>query len=81
MEDRLLKVSEVAKVLGVNRNYVYDLIKHNLLKSMKLGCRKVRQTTLDQFLQMYDGMDFTDMKNLKEYNPSDEPQTDYETED
>ena len=37
----LYTISEVSKILKVNKNYVYALINDGHLKSIKLGCRKV----------------------------------------
>ena len=37
----LYTISEVAKLLKVNRNYVYALINGGYIRSIKLGCRKV----------------------------------------
>lgn len=53
----LYTVAEVAKRLKINKNYVYKLINLGLLKSLKLGCRKIRDTSLEEFLEKYDGMD------------------------
>lgn len=59
----LYTVDEVAKLLKVNKNYVYDLISNGYIKSMKLGRRKITKTSLDEFLIKYDGYDFSDIKN------------------
>ena len=40
--NRLLPVSEVARLLGVNRNFVYKLIKKGELQSYKIGSVKAR---------------------------------------
>lgn len=53
----LLTVKEVSKELKVNTNMVYRLINAGLLSSLKLGSRKVRKETLDEFLKEYDGKD------------------------
>lgn len=51
----LLTVSEVAKQLKVNKNYVYDLIHSGILPSIKIGSIKVRNEALNEFLQNYEG--------------------------
>ena len=65
MAEELYTVQEVAKILKVNINYVYDLRNHGLLTFMKLGSLKCRKTTLENFLEKYDGYDFSDMSNVK----------------
>ena len=54
----LYTISEVFKILKVNKNYVYALINDGHLKSIKLGCRKVTRKALLEFLDKYDGLDF-----------------------
>ena len=46
----LLTVSEVAKMLKVNRNFVYKLIKDGELKAVKVGSIKVREDVLDEYI-------------------------------
>lgn len=66
MEDILYTVSETAKLLKTNQNYVYELIKQGFLPALKLGSFKIRKTTLNSFLKKYEGQDLTDLKNIKE---------------
>ena len=66
MEDILYTVSETAKLLKTNQNYVYELIKQGFLPALKLGSFKIRKTTLNSFLEKYEGHDLTDLKNIKE---------------
>lgn len=54
-EDVLYTISEVASLLKVNKNMVYDLINQGYLKSIKFGCRKVTRKALLEFLEQYDG--------------------------
>ena len=61
----LLTVNEVAKRLQTNKNYVYSLINSGLLKSMKLGSKKVREETLKEFLREYDGEDVDEILKRK----------------
>ena len=49
--NRLLPVSEVARLLGVNRNFVYKLIKGRELQSYKIGSVKVRTEDLEVYIQ------------------------------
>lgn len=53
--DQLLKVAEVSKILGINKEDTYELIHSGQLKAVKLGRIKVRETDLNDFI-----------KNLKE---------------
>lgn len=46
----LLTVREVAELLKVNRNYVYNAIKRGELKSVNVGSIKIKKTDLDEFI-------------------------------
>lgn len=50
MDDYLLKLSEVASILGVNTVTVGKLVKSGHLKVLKLGCMKVRKKELERFM-------------------------------
>ena len=45
-----LTVSEVAKQLKVNRNFVYKLIKDGELEAVKIGSIKVSVKALDRYI-------------------------------
>lgn len=62
----LFTVSEVARKLKVNTDYVYSLIKNGNLLALKLGSLKIRSTELERFLKYAEGKDFTDLNNIKE---------------
>ena len=47
----LYTVSEVAKLLKVNRNFVYKLIKDGELEAVKIGSIKVRRDALDRYVE------------------------------
>lgn len=64
MEDILYTVSETAKLLKTNSNYVYNLIKKGLLPALKLGSFKIRRTSLIEFLAKYEGQDLTNLDNI-----------------
>lgn len=64
--NKLHTIAEVAKILGVNRNFVYALIKHGHLQALKLGSLKVTTFELDDFMKRNNGKDFTDLENVKE---------------
>lgn len=66
MEDVLYTVSEVAKLIKTNSNYVYELIKKGYLPALKLGSLKIRRSALLEFLEKYEGQDLTDLTNVKE---------------
>ena len=65
MEDVLYTVSETAKLLKTNPNYIYELIKRGMLPALKLGSLKVRKTALIEFLSKYEGKDLTDLNNIR----------------
>ena len=65
MDDMLYTVTEVAKILKTNTDYVYKLQRTGLLRFLKLGRLKCRKATLEDFLAKYDGQDITDPENIK----------------
>ena len=62
----LYTVPEVAAILKTNVDSVYKLQKAGLLRFMKIGRLKCRKSTLEEFLEKYDGLDVTDPFNVKE---------------
>lgn len=56
-DEVLYTISEVAALLKVNKNMVYDLINKGYLRSIKFGCRKVTRKALLDFLEQHDGED------------------------
>jgi len=58
-------VKEVAAILKTNVDYVYKLQKSGLLRFMKIGNLKCRKSTLEDFLQKYDGYDISDPTNIR----------------
>ena len=68
-EEKLLyTVKEASATLGVNVHIVYDLIKKGLLPALKLGSLKIRRESLEEFIKKYEGMDLSDLNNIKELN-------------
>jgi DNA binding domain, excisionase family len=49
--DKLLPVTEVSKILGLNKPDTYELINSGKLPSVKLGRIKVRESDLDCFIK------------------------------
>lgn len=68
MEDMLYTVKETADVLKTNTDCVYELIKKGYLKCLKLKSYKIRKSTLEKFLDKYEGYDLSDLDNIKELN-------------
>lgn len=66
MEDRLYTVQEVAAILKTNVDFVYKLQRAGLIRFMKIGRLKCRKSTLEQFLEKYDGYDISDPFNIRE---------------
>lgn len=66
MEDMLYTVSEIAKILKCNVNYVHKLRKEGLLPFLKLGQYKCRRVALENFLAAYEGKDVTDPSDIKD---------------
>lgn len=53
----LLSVSEVAKMLKVNRNFVYKIINNGELEAVKIGSIKIREKALNEYIErrVYNG--------------------------
>ncbi|HCL4438475.1 TPA: helix-turn-helix domain-containing protein [Clostridium botulinum] len=66
MEDYIYTVDEVASILKVNKNTVYDLIRSGNLIALKLGRLKVTKATLLKFLKDFNGKDLTNLDDIKE---------------
>ena len=68
MDDYLYTIDELAVILKVGKNYVYDLIKKGYLVGLKLGRMKVTRYELERFLKENIGKDLTDLDNVKDIN-------------
>lgn len=62
----LLTVTETSKLLKVNRNKVYELIRTGHLKALKIGSLKVPSVEVERFIQENTGKDLSDLENVKE---------------
>jgi excisionase family DNA binding protein len=52
VEPILLRVEEAARLLGIGRTRVYDLIRLNLLQSVKVfGARRIPRAAVDAYVQ------------------------------
>ena len=49
--NKLMTVSEVAKLLRVNRNFVYRLINDGELEAVRVGSIKVKREALNQYVE------------------------------
>lgn len=58
--DELLTVVEVAKVLGVGKNYANMLVQTGVIRGIKLNGMKVRRLELERWMAAMEGMDLTD---------------------
>lgn len=64
--EKVYTVPEVAEILGSNQAYVYKLRDAGILRLIKIGRWKCRESTLEAFLEKYDGFDISDPYNIKE---------------
>ena len=46
----LYTVTEVAKLLKVNRNFVYDIIRKGELEAVRIGSSKVRKDAIERYI-------------------------------
>ena len=53
----LYTVSEVAKLLKVNKNFVYKIINNGELEAVRIGSIKVKREALDRYIErkVYNG--------------------------
>ena len=72
MKDELLTVNEVAEVLKTNVDYVYKLQRTGLLKFIKIGRLKCRRSSLEDFLERFDGMDISNPEEIRELKGDEE---------
>ncbi len=63
MEEVLYTVKETSILLKTNPNYIYELIKKGFLP--KLGNLKIRRSAILEFLKKNEGLDLTDLTNIK----------------
>ena len=64
-DDLIYTVKETSKILKTNVDYVYKLIKAGLLPSIKLGTIKITSTSLEEFIEKYEGYDLTNPYEIK----------------
>lgn len=66
MDDYLMSVTEAAKRLKTDKNFVYELVNRKLLNALKLRSLKVRNTEINRFLREFDGKDLSNLDNIKD---------------
>lgn len=66
MDPVLYTVSETAELLKVNRNSVYELLRKNIIRGIKIGSLKITRVELLEFLEKNNGKDLSDLDNIKE---------------
>ncbi|KOR25266.1 helix-turn-helix domain-containing protein [Clostridium sp. FAM 1755] len=64
MEEYLYTVEEVAVILNVNKNVVYDLIKKGHLDVLKFGKFKITKSTLLNYLKDYKDKNLSDIPQV-----------------
>lgn len=56
MEPILLRVEEAARLLGIGRTRLYDLIRLDLLQSVKIfGARRIPRSAVDAYVESIKG--------------------------
>ena len=66
MDPVLYTVSEAAELLKVNRNSVYDLLRKNVIRGLKLGSLKITRNELIKFLEENNGKDLSNLEDIKD---------------
>ena len=66
MDQVLYTVSETAELLKVNRNSVYDLLRKNIIRGIKIGSLKITRKELLDFLERKNGKDLSNLDEIKE---------------
>ena len=65
MQEMIYTVKETSKILKTNVDYVYKLVKAGLLPSIKLGTIKIKGSSLEEFINKYEGYDLTNPYEIK----------------
>lgn len=65
--NKLHPISDVSKILGINKNAVYELINHGHLTGLKLGSLKVTTFELEDFMKRNNGKDLSDLENVTDF--------------
>lgn len=64
--ERLLTISDMAKLMGANRNLVGELIKKGFIPVLRFGrIRKARVSAFNRFLESMEGRDIYEAANLE----------------
>ena len=66
----LLTVTEVSKILKINWNKVYELIRLGRIQALSLGSLKIPMFEVEDFIRRNVGKDLSDMKNVRELQVS-----------
>ncbi|NOW04210.1 helix-turn-helix domain-containing protein [Clostridium beijerinckii] len=66
MEPVLYTVYEETELLKVNKNSVYDLLRNNVIRGLKLGSLKITRTELMKFLQENNDKDLSNLEDIKD---------------
>lgn len=61
---RLYTVAQTAALLQTSKDYVYRLINAGILKTVKIGTRKIRHDVLADFIKNAEGMDLSDPRKI-----------------
>lgn len=59
-------VSEAAKLLRTNKNFVYDEIRRGNLPGLKIGSMKVRGADLEKYIQSYPIADLVEEERIND---------------
>lgn len=60
-DELVYTVAQVAKILHVNKNYVYELINKGLLPVLRFKSYRIRRESLNNFLKEYENKDLSDL--------------------
>ncbi|CUU48207.1 helix-turn-helix domain-containing protein [Clostridium beijerinckii] len=66
MEPVLYTVYEATELLKVNKNSVYDLLRNNVIRGLKLGSLKITRTELMKFLEENNDKDLSNLDDIKD---------------
>lgn len=64
--ENVYTVKETSKILKTNTNYVYELIRKGLIPALKIGSLKIRQSSIEKFLEQYEGKDLSNLNSIKD---------------
>ena len=66
MKKLLFSIPEAAKMLGIGKNKMYEIVGSGLISVLKLGSMKITKQELERFVDSNMNMDLTNLDDIHE---------------